>query len=73
MAEQLMIQTTEMHTAGDLVRIVESGFPHLQGTLLERLVDARENHDYVWRSIILEPRGHLAMYGVILQVQSYLS
>ncbi len=72
MDKQLVIQTTEMHTAGDPVRIVESGFPELRGTLVERLVDARENHDYARKTAILEPRGHLEMFGILLQVESLL-
>jgi trans-L-3-hydroxyproline dehydratase len=55
-----------MHTAGEPVRIVTGGYPELQGrTILEKRRDARENHDRIRRILMLEPRGHAGMYGVI--------
>lgn len=55
-----------MHTAGEPVRIVESGYPLLTGaTLLEKRRDARDRFDHLRRRLMLEPRGHGGMYGVI--------
>jgi trans-L-3-hydroxyproline dehydratase len=60
------IHTTEMHTGGEPVRIVESGYPVLEGaTILDKRRDAREHHDHLRRALMLEPRGHADMYGVI--------
>lgn len=56
---------TDMHTAGEPVRIFTGGMPELRGaTLLEKRRDARANHDHVRRELMLEPRGHADMYGV---------
>ncbi|MGL4812354.1 MAG: proline racemase family protein, partial [Beijerinckiaceae bacterium] len=57
---------TDMHTAGEPVRIVTGGYPELQGaTILDKRRDARDNHDELRRALMLEPRGHEGMYGVI--------
>jgi proline racemase len=56
----------DYHTCGEPVRIVTSGYPELRGaTILEKRRDARENHDHLRRAMMLEPRGHAGMYGVI--------
>jgi trans-L-3-hydroxyproline dehydratase len=45
---------------------VESGYPELMGaTLLEKRRDARTRFDHLRRAMMLEPRGHAGMYGVI--------
>ena len=55
-----------MHTAGEPVRIVTGGYPELDGRqLLAKRRDARDNHDHLRRAMMLEPRGHAGMYGVI--------
>lgn len=56
----------DYHTCGEPVRIVTSGYPELTGaTLLEKRRQARELHDDLRRAMMLEPRGHDGMYGVI--------
>ncbi|WP_406855646.1 proline racemase family protein [Alsobacter sp. KACC 23698] len=56
----------DMHTAGEPVRIVTGGYPELRGrTVLEQRRDARERCDQWRRAMMLEPRGHSGMYGVI--------
>ena len=60
------IQTTEMHTGGEPVRIIESGYPDIPGaTILDKRRYARENLDHLRRFVMFEPRGHSDMYGVI--------
>lgn len=55
-----------MHAAGEPVRIVESGYPELTGaTLLDKRREARDRFDHLRRRLMLEPRGHGGMYGVI--------
>jgi trans-L-3-hydroxyproline dehydratase len=62
----MRLKVVDMHTAGEPVRIVVGGYPELKGkTLLEKRRDARENHDVHRRRLMLEPRGHGGMYGVI--------
>lgn len=66
MGDGIKLQVTDMHTAGEPVRIVTEGYPQLRGkTILERLRDARDNHDYLRGLLMREPRGHAEMYGVI--------
>jgi proline racemase len=60
------IHVVDMHTAAEPVRIVEAGYPVLQGaTILEKRRDALARFDDLRRMLMLEPRGHDGMYGVI--------
>ncbi len=60
------IETVEMHTGGEPVRIVTSGYPAIEGaTLLDKRRFARENLDHFRSLIMFEPRGHYDMYGVL--------
>jgi proline racemase len=64
--ETITLHVVDMHTAGEPVRIVEAGYPELVGaTILEKRRDARDRHDHLRRALMLEPRGHAGMYGVI--------
>ena len=57
---------TDMHTAGEPVRIVTKGYPALRGpSILDRRRDAKDNHDHLRQAMNYEPRGHSGMYGVI--------
>ncbi len=60
------IETVEMHTGGEPVRIVTSGCPPILGrTILEKRRYAREKLDHIRKLVIFEPRGHYDMYGVL--------
>src|SRR5262245_52001502 len=60
------IETVEMHTGGEPVRIVTAGYPAIEGgTLLEKRRFAREHLDRFRKLIMFEPRGHYDMYGVL--------
>src|SRR5262249_12730905 len=60
------IETVEMHTGGEPVRIVTAGYPEIPGaTILEKRRSARESLDRFRRLIMFEPRGHYDMYGVL--------
>jgi proline racemase len=62
-----IIKTIDVHTAGEPLRIVTSGFPELTGnTILEKRACARKHFDHLRKLIMLEPRGHADMYGCIL-------
>ena len=66
MTAPIELHFVDMHTAGEPVRIVTGGYPELAGaTILAKRRDARENHDHLRRAMMLEPRGHAGMYGVI--------
>jgi trans-L-3-hydroxyproline dehydratase len=61
-----ILSVTDLHTAGEPVRIVTDGYPVLKGeSILEKRQDARENHDHLRKLLMHEPRGHAEMYGVI--------
>ncbi|MHB2167283.1 proline racemase family protein [Alsobacter sp. R-9] len=62
----LALDFVDMHTAGEPVRIVTGGYPDLAGeTVLDQRRDARARFDRLRRAMMLEPRGHEGMYGVI--------
>ncbi|MBM3726544.1 MAG: proline racemase [Acidobacteria bacterium] len=66
MFETTRYEVTDMHTAGEPVRIVTAGYPVLEGaTILEKRREARARFDHIRRVLMLEPRGHAGMYGVI--------
>jgi trans-L-3-hydroxyproline dehydratase len=62
----IAIETVEMHTGGEPVRIVTAGYPKIEGgTILDKRRYAREELDHLRRMLMFEPRGHFDMYGVI--------
>jgi len=66
MVDPIAIETVEMHTGGEPVRLVVSGYPPIPGeTILAKRRYARERLDHLRRLLIFEPRGHFDMYGVI--------
>src|SRR3546814_13204866 len=57
------VTTIEMHTGGEPLRIVTSGYPKLQGSrLLDKRRDALANHDAFRRLLMHEPPAHAEMY-----------
>ncbi|HXH08027.1 MAG TPA: proline racemase family protein [Vicinamibacterales bacterium] len=61
------IRTIDAHTEGEPLRLVVEGFPPVRGgTLLEKREWVRRRHDRLRRALMLEPRGHLDMYGALL-------
>lgn len=62
-----VIETLEMHTCGEPLRVFVSGLPRLEGdTILEMRRHFRENHDFIRRATMNEPRGHADMYGAVI-------
>lgn len=60
------IETVEMHTGGEPVRIVTAGYPPVKGaSILKKRRYAREHLDHLRRMLVFEPRGHKDMYAVI--------
>jgi len=65
--EKLMIETIEMHTGGEPLRIITSGYPEISGkTILEKRRYLKNNLDHIRRFLMLEPRGHFDQYGGLL-------
>lgn len=62
----MRIETVEMHTGGEPVRIVTAGYPAIPGgTILAKRRHARAHLDHFRRRLMFEPRGHYDMYGVL--------
>jgi proline racemase len=60
------LTTDDLHTGGEPVRIVTSGYPAVAGaTILEKRSHVAEHLDHLRRLLMWEPRGHRDMYGVI--------
>jgi trans-L-3-hydroxyproline dehydratase len=61
------IETIDMHTGGEPLRVLVSGPPLIQGeTVLQKRSWFRDNLDHVRRRLMWEPRGHKDMYGAVL-------
>jgi trans-L-3-hydroxyproline dehydratase len=61
------ITVIDAHTGGEPLRIITGGFPSIEGrTILEKRRFTRENHDYLRKTLMWEPRGHADMYGCII-------
>jgi proline racemase len=61
------LSTIDVHTAGEPLRIVVSGYPALPGkTMLERRRYAKDHFDYLRKLLMWEPRGHADMYGCVI-------
>eukprot|EP00731_Ephydatia_muelleri_P022120 Em0014g711a len=56
-----------MHTGGEPLRIIHSGYPSIEGgTLLEKRRYVREKLDHLRTMLMREPRGHFDMYGALV-------
>jgi trans-L-3-hydroxyproline dehydratase len=61
------ISTLDLHTAGEPLRVVLGGFPHLEGsTILERRRFLTTHFDRLRTALMWEPRGHREMYGCLV-------
>ncbi|MCF8367992.1 MAG: proline racemase family protein [Bacteroidales bacterium] len=66
-SEWLNIRTIDLHTEGEPLRVIVSGFPEIKGkTVLEKRDFFRLNYDHIRTGLMFEPRGHADMYGAIL-------
>ena len=63
----LQINTIDMHTGGEPLRVILDGYPELKGnSVLEYRRYAKENLDHLRKVLMFEPRGHADMYGCLL-------
>ncbi len=61
------LQVIDSHTEGEPTRVVISGGPDLgTGTMAEKALLLRTDHDWLRSAVCNEPRGHEAMVGAIL-------
>ena len=57
----------DMHTGGEPLRVILSGYPELQGnSVLDYRRFLRDHQDDIRTALMFEPRGHADMYGCIL-------
>lgn len=62
-----MISTVESHTAGEPTRIIIGGIPKISGkTMNDKKEYFNNNYDYIRKTLMFEPRGSRAMFGVLL-------
>ncbi|XP_011409784.2 PREDICTED: trans-L-3-hydroxyproline dehydratase-like [Amphimedon queenslandica] len=63
-----VIQTVEMHTGGEPVRIIVKGYPQIPSdtNILAKRSYVRDNLDHLRRMLMFEPRGSEAMYGALI-------
>lgn len=65
--EWMQIKTIDMHTGGEPLRVIVSGFPKLKGhSVLDYRRYCKDHYDYLRTALLFEPRGHADMYGCIL-------
>lgn len=63
----IQVKTIDMHTGGEPLRVIVSGFPALKGTsVLDYRRYCKEHYDHLRTALLFEPRGHADMYGCIL-------
>ncbi|MDE0472652.1 MAG: proline racemase family protein [Ekhidna sp.] len=63
----IRIQTLDMHTGGEPLRVILDGFPELKGkNVLECRKYVKEHYDHLRTALMFEPRGHADMYGCIV-------
>ncbi|PCI28291.1 proline racemase [Candidatus Kaiserbacteria bacterium] len=61
------IEVVDMHTGGEPLRIITSGYPDIPGKdILAKRRYAKDHLDHLRRFLMFEPRGHYDMYGAIL-------
>jgi len=66
-ADSLRIETIDLHTEGEPLRVITGGYPEPEGdTMLAKRRYAREHLDHLRKVLMFEPRGHADMYGAIL-------
>ncbi|MBO9729624.1 MAG: proline racemase family protein [Chitinophaga sp.] len=63
----LKIETIDMHTGGEPLRVYISGLPAVKGiTVLEKRRYFKEHLDFIRTGTMWEPRGHADMYGAVI-------
>lgn len=67
MRTKKVFSTIDTHTGGNPTRTVTNGLPKLEGqTMAEKMLDMKNNHDWIRKVLMYEPRGHDVMSGALL-------
>ncbi|MFO7753039.1 MAG: proline racemase family protein [Desulfobacteraceae bacterium] len=65
--DRLTVETIDMHTGGEPLRIITGGIGRIDGeTVLEKRRYFRDHLDHIRRGLMFEPRGHADMYGAVI-------
>ncbi|MCW8878472.1 MAG: proline racemase family protein [Kangiellaceae bacterium] len=63
----LELTAIDMHTGGEPLRVVTSGYPQIEAkSLLEFRRVLKQDYDHFRTALMFEPRGHADMYGCLL-------
>lgn len=66
-SDYVKVDTIDMHTGGEPLRVVVGGMPSLEGrSVLAHRRQLRDHHDHLRKALMYEPRGHADMYGCYL-------
>lgn len=66
-SDWLQINTIDMHTGGEPLRIIYEGLPEIMGeTILEKRAYFKKKLDHFRTGLMYEPRGHADMYGAVI-------
>lgn len=68
---QHVLNTIDTHTAGEPTRVVVSGVPFLEGTMMEKRRQLQDRYDFIRTMLMHEPRGHADMYGAIIMAPTH--
>lgn len=61
------IKCIDMHTGGEPLRVIKSGFAPIKGKrILDKRLECLEHQDQLRTAIMGEPRGHSDMYGALI-------
>ncbi|WP_026575364.1 proline racemase family protein [Bacillus sp. UNC438CL73TsuS30] len=67
MSAKKMFTTIDTHTGGNPTRTVTSGVPKLTGnTMSEKMLQMKNEYDWIRKFLMNEPRGHGVMSGALL-------
>lgn len=62
-----LFTTVDSHTGGNPTRTVTSGLPKLKGrTMSEKMLEMKNEHDWIRKFLMNEPRGHGVMSGALI-------
>ena len=63
----IQLKTVDAHAGGEPLRLVVEGFPSPRGrTMADKREWVKRHADHLRRTLLLEPRGHIDMYGALL-------
>ncbi len=66
-ASRVVVETLDLHCAGEPLRLIRSGYPKVPPLPIEeRRAWVQQHADHIRQMLMYEPRGHRDMYGAVL-------